>query len=301
MLVNASWIDNSKPMLGLEGVSQVWSEAPAWYFWIHDAEGVYHLDLQSFETVGSREDNLVSGLFSIRFYPFRHGPLFRGLSHEEQRLIESDHFDSTNTPDLASLSQIPTNLFQIGTLEMLVSAECPHCPAIFSLEALDVVRLRSEVDAELWAPSLSQAFTVGAGETIKSVEGWSVAHRLFDTALRLHALFTRQKPARATMSRAMGFEGVYCEKGGWSAQDSEEIDILTLRVQFSGEHKVAPVAASHRLTSPGYDVLWDVELPSDYPHDLRIEGVEDGVLSPMWWRMAEIEHRSSLASTCGCH
>ena len=46
MLVTTSWVDDVKTVTGLEAVSQVWGEKPAWYFWISGTPGVYALQLE---------------------------------------------------------------------------------------------------------------------------------------------------------------------------------------------------------------------------------------------------------------
>ena len=45
MLVTTSWVDNLKDLLGVEAVSQIWGNVPAWYVWLSDAQGVYQLQL----------------------------------------------------------------------------------------------------------------------------------------------------------------------------------------------------------------------------------------------------------------
>jgi len=45
MLVTTSWVDELKDLLGMEAVSQIWGEVPAWYMWLSEAHGVYRLQL----------------------------------------------------------------------------------------------------------------------------------------------------------------------------------------------------------------------------------------------------------------
>jgi hypothetical protein len=45
MLVTTSWVDDLKDLLGMEAVSQIWGEVPAWYMWFSDAQGAYRLQL----------------------------------------------------------------------------------------------------------------------------------------------------------------------------------------------------------------------------------------------------------------
>ena len=45
MLVTTSWVDDLKNLLGMEAVSQIWGDVPAWYMWLSDAQGVYQLQL----------------------------------------------------------------------------------------------------------------------------------------------------------------------------------------------------------------------------------------------------------------
>jgi len=108
-------------LLGLRGVSQVWSPQPAWYFWIHKAVGPYHLRLESAKTLCASSGSLLqAGLFSLRCYPYPDNPGMAVFSEEEHCLVAGDSFDETHTPKFEHLDGIPLHLFQVAAVEYIV-------------------------------------------------------------------------------------------------------------------------------------------------------------------------------------
>jgi len=85
MLVTTSWVDNLKDLLGMEAVSQIWGDIPAWYMWLSDALGVYHLQLVD-AAVDENNPANKQAFFSIKCYPFPNTTVFDTFSHEEQTL-----------------------------------------------------------------------------------------------------------------------------------------------------------------------------------------------------------------------
>ena len=104
--MTTSWIEEVKDLLGMEAVSQIWGEVPAWYLWLSDAHGVYRLQL---EDAVNEEKNPANrqGYFSIKCYPFDNTTVFDTFSYEEQVLCRSRFFDDTHTPGLKTCRQFP--------------------------------------------------------------------------------------------------------------------------------------------------------------------------------------------------
>ena len=101
MLAAASWVHTVMQLLGLNGVSQVWSEKPAWYFWLADAPGVHHLELRACRTtVQESSGEAGTGLFSLKFYPYADHPALERFSGQEQHIVRSDLFDETIHRDI---------------------------------------------------------------------------------------------------------------------------------------------------------------------------------------------------------
>ena len=78
MLVTTSWVDSLKNLLGMEAVSPIWGEVPAWYMWLSNAQGVYHLQLLDALFDENTPANK-QGLFSIKCYPFHDASVFDRL------------------------------------------------------------------------------------------------------------------------------------------------------------------------------------------------------------------------------
>ena len=93
LLTTASWVEDVKRLLGITGVSPIWDDTPAWYFWIEGAPGAYSLVLERAWTDGSDESGPFHGLFSVKCYPFQASREFATFSFFEQHLIASKLFD----------------------------------------------------------------------------------------------------------------------------------------------------------------------------------------------------------------
>jgi len=97
ILVTTSWVDELKDLLGMEAVSQIWGEVPAWYMWLSETHGAYRLELAD-ATTNEKNPGDKRGFFSIKCYPFDNTAVFNTFSYEEQVLSRSRFFDDTHTP-----------------------------------------------------------------------------------------------------------------------------------------------------------------------------------------------------------
>lgn len=302
MLVTASWVDKVKELLGIEGVSQIWCDKPAWYLWLSGAECVHHLQLESADRADGHDADAVSGLFSIRCYPYRTERVFNEFSFEEQELIVSRFFDETNTPVLEYLDLIPPALFTAGSVEFVTSQENKW--ALLTLESLDTIRTCSRVDATHVFTLTDQRTTVATGEVIRSLPGWRLAFPLFDRLVLLYSHYAQLKPTRVVITESPGFETMRAHGDDYEVRDSTNTPARTLSVQFGSHDESACSQCGDPMTEdPSQEdqrVVLDWESSCGCTeHDEHCLPASP-YLNPQWWMVAEMERKSSLASACGC-
>lgn len=91
-----TWHKDACAVAGIKGISQVWKDEPAWYFWLESVTGGFLLRLHDEEPVNKSQ--YVS--LSVHYYPPREEGAAWQLSAEEQRLLgDGEIFDlPTSTP-----------------------------------------------------------------------------------------------------------------------------------------------------------------------------------------------------------
>ena len=91
-----TWHEKACSALGFKGISQIWKEQPAWYFWLDGIKGGVMLRLHKDEAVGSSQ--YVS--LSLHYYPAAGTAAYLQLTAEEKVLIADEQmFDlKTDTP-----------------------------------------------------------------------------------------------------------------------------------------------------------------------------------------------------------
>ena len=92
-----TWHEDACEAAGFKGISQVWKDEPAWYFWLNNTQGGFLLRLHAEESV--KDSQYVS--LSVHYYPpVEDNGSDCQLSTEEQRLLADDSvFDRpTQTP-----------------------------------------------------------------------------------------------------------------------------------------------------------------------------------------------------------
>jgi len=298
MLVTASWVEKVKEILGLKAVSQVWGERPAWYFWISQAPGVYHLQMED----ASPKRDLVAGIFSVKCYPFPHEKIFHCFSAEEQELIESDFFDHTNTPRFEHLSIIPKTFFNVGIIEYAVGPN--DGPVLFTFEALDAMRIRYEQETVQPYVLVKKKKRFRRGEIGRDVPAWDVGYLFFDRVVSLYSNYSKRKPARVIMTRSPGFEYVHNEKSGFECLDSKEVWINALTVLFSSDAGIVDPRGEEligeHITGGGQEVVYDRTFRCGHLHHEHSQSPSMPTLNGQWWELADANYRSELGSTCGC-
>ncbi len=97
-LTHLTWHDEIVQELGVEGISQIWDDQPAWYIWL--AGRAY---LLRYPGLNESADELTAVLHA---FPTREELASGRFSAEERRLLEPEHFDqATTTPRFESFGR----------------------------------------------------------------------------------------------------------------------------------------------------------------------------------------------------
>jgi len=185
MLIVSSWSEQFRSDIGLTGVSQIWGDRPAWYFWLADSPGVYQLEMMETEEDPDTIENRCTAVFSVKCYPYQHRPGFESFSFLERKLVQSELFDNTNTPVFEHQGDIPADLFTVATIEFDMDLE-GHA-TIVSLESMDCLRTRFAQDTNQAFPILSLSRNFGSREIDREVPGFQMGYPLFDCLMCLYA------------------------------------------------------------------------------------------------------------------
>jgi len=308
MLSTASWVARVKDLLGIDGVSQIWGEAPAWYFWISDAPGVYLFQLSA-ASISESHPETARGTFAVKCYPYADRDAFRYFSFLERDLVKSRFFDCTHTPTFEDRERLPEALFNVGVMEYEVGLDDDM--ACISLESLNTLRIgyAKETVQEYALIGKSRHFT--KGEIDRSVPGWKMGYFFLDRFLSLYAFCRKAKPMRLRITRSSGFEYVYNGGDTFECVDAPNIHCLSASVYFGaaeGHHRWNDFQAQ-RPAEKGNDpdkaeVLYDQVFHCGHCH--LIDKTAHNKLpkqmriNPLWWSLADANFKSELASSCGC-
>jgi len=309
MLVTTSWVDDLKDLLGMEAVSQIWGEVPAWYMWFSDAQGAYRLEL---EDAMNEEKNPANkqGFFSIKCYPFHNSTVFDTFSYEEQVLCRSRFFDDTHTPRFEEMERIPDSLFNVAAMEYRVNQD--DTMACFTLESLDTLRCVYPKETTQHFDRIGKSRCYRKGEIGRSVPGWQLGYPVFDRLLCMYAFYSKAKPIRVRITRSPGFHYVHTGKHTFECLDSPDTQRWTASVFFAAPNRpemgiqlnetdiLAPEEEPDRM-----EILLDRAFPCGHLHHVEkmasLQAAKDTPVNPLWWSLAETAYTSTLASTCGCH
>ena len=290
LLIYASWVEAVRTRLGLKGVSQIWSGNAAWYLWLQGAPGVYALVFREGDWASWNNRQLFAGQFALKCYPYCEHPSFKGFSAEERRLVRSNCFDSTNTPRLEALAQIPDALFTVGSISLLCDARDPL--ALLTYQSLNALRLRQR----------SAKRKAGAGRLIRNVAGWNIGYPLFDCLVGLYAHFSRQPPCFVGLTRRQGFEYIRFTDGKSDCVPSRRS--TQTAVSFGFNPPDGPPGRIETIwqtqVEQGEEILLAEHLPVSIGHSTRLDRWDEGRLNPLWWEIAGSDYRSGLALPCGC-
>jgi len=309
MLVTTSWVDNLKDLLGVEAVSQIWGDVPAWYMWLSDALGVYQLQLVD---AGFDENSpaIKQGFFSIKCYPFHNATVFDAFSYEEQYLSQSGFFDDTHTPRFEEKEKIPDSLFNVAAMEYRVNED--DTMACFTLDSLDTMRCVYPEETVLNFDLINKSRRYTKGETGRSVPGWKLGYPVFDRLLSMYAFYSKTKPVRLRITRSPGFEYVHTGNQLFECVDTPDTHRLSASVFFasqgSPDHNVnlneLDMVVQESEQSQ-VEILLDQAFPCGHFHasdKMAFSKIDEDIpVNELWWSLAHTEYKSELASTCGCH
>jgi len=98
-----TWHEDACKTIGFKGISQVWQETPAWYFWINGITGGFLFRFHQEEHVS--QSQYIS--LSLHYYPDEKEAAYQQLSNQEKRMLnDSDIIEQqTNTPKFESFEQ----------------------------------------------------------------------------------------------------------------------------------------------------------------------------------------------------
>lgn len=300
MLIFASWSENFRAAIGLEGVSQVWDARPAWYFWFENAPGVYHLELVDSGGNQWEKKSLATGLFKIKCYPYPHSGYFQSFSFQEQELVQSRFFDDTHTPAFEHQSEIPPNLFTVGTFELTIDQD--DGLSLFCFETLDRLRTRYVKETNETFPGLNIDRKFKSGEIDRNIPGLKLGHPMFDCLLCLFANASKRTPLQIQCSRFAGFETML-RSGHAELIRSDRIKGYRLRVLYTSPHDLQAltlVKSISRINSRE-DIFYNQIFSEGHFHDHAGKEILPIEIKAQWWQIAHSHYPSELASTCGCH
>jgi len=308
MLTTVSWVDKVKNLLGIEGVSQIWGEAPAWYLWISNAPGVYHFELSE-ATISEDHPKTARGIFTIKCYPYADRDAFSCFSFQERDLIQSRFFDGTHTPRFEDRERLPDDLFNVAVMEYKVGLDDDR--ACVTLESLDTMRVGYEKETVQEYALIGKSRNFAKGETDRSVPGWKMGYLFFDRFLSMYAFYRKVKPMRLRITRSPGFEYVYNGGVTFECVDTPNIHCLSASVFFGpaeGHHHRTDFQAHHPaeqdIVPDKAKVLYDHTFQCGHCHStdkpVCHKLPEHAHINPLWWSLADAKYKSELASTCGC-
>lgn len=302
MLVTTSWVDKVKELIGLQAVSPVWSDKPAWYFWMPQTDGAYSLELN--ETIDDlwESKHLAGGLFSVKYYPFTNGRFFNHFSFEEQAFVKSNLFDDTHTPRLEQRDRIPASLFNVAAIEMIM--DTTDNLALFSLEALDSMQVFYSQAFHQTYPELNKSKYFNLGEKARDVPGYDLGYPLFSCLLSLYSFYSKIKPVRVLLTCSPGFKYIYDSTEGYQCVDTDDVQIYSLNVMFSDSTNknlaTGKKLIEKRLNDPDNKIIFDQEYTTGKLLSNHISPFVDAPLDEKWWSLTEADYKSHMASTCGC-
>ncbi len=194
MFITASWFPELKNYLGLRGVSPVWRDKPAYYFWIDGSPCVFSLELGHAESEMGLVEEFIYCDFLVRAFPFRNTDLYSGFSEHEKRALSGPIFDGSNTPCFERLEDLNKNFFIVSRIDWLYGKSGSW--GLFSLNALDLhVTRRDDCRAIL-----------------RKVPSWQISLPLFDILNSLYASLFQAKTPKSTISFQIwfGIRGNFC-------------------------------------------------------------------------------------------
>ena len=301
MLVVSSWSERFRSDIGFTGVSQIWGDRPAWYFWLRDSPGVYQLELMNTGEDSDTGEGRCRAVFNVKCYPYQARAEFRSFSFLERKLVQSDLFDATNTPVFEHQGDIPADLFTVASVEINVDLE-GHASMV-SFESMDHLRTRFAQETHQTFPMISLARTFEDQEIDRDVPGFQVGYPLFDCLMSLYANTHKQPPLKIRCSKLPGYEAIL-KVGDVHARETTDIKGFKLSMFYSvtGFDGYSNMKGSIENSEEGSeDIIYDRSFACGNYHESKDEEKLPMRLNSNWWSLAHTHYESELTSTCGCH
>jgi len=301
MLIVSSWSEQFRSDIGLEGVSQIWGERLAWYFWLADSPGVYQLEMMDTEEALDPRENRCTAVFNVKCYPYQHRPGFESFSFLERKLVQSDLFDDTNTPVFEHQGDIAPDLFTVATIEFDMDLE-GHT-TIASFGSMDHLRTRFAQETRQTFPMVNLSRTFGTREIDRDVLGFQMGYPLFDCLMCLYANTHNQPPVNIRFTRLQGYEFVI-KDGDVHAMETTDIKGFNLNMFYSATGLGAYPAGSCVFgdsNEGSEDIIYDRHFACGHFHESKEEDNLPMMLNQQWWSLSHTHYESELTSSCGCH
>ena len=115
-----TWHEDVCEKAGFKGISQVWIEDPAWYFWLDQVQGAFLLRLHAEEPIA---DNQYVSL-TLHYFPTVEEDTYRDLSAGEKWLLSDESiFDrETDTPHFEAYDQF-ISLFVVAEVGFVINPD----------------------------------------------------------------------------------------------------------------------------------------------------------------------------------
>ena len=198
---------------------------------LHRGRGAYQLQMERAWKDGPDDTGSYHGLFSVKCFPYRTDPMFQAFSFYERSLLESNHFDESNTPRFESRLLIPAPLFVVGTLEIVCEPDDGW--TVLNVESLEAIRATYRDEAVEAYDLIGTNRSYTAGEVAREVPGWALSFGLFDRLVALFACRRRHGPSRVTLSQSPGFDYVFTAADGWRCSETSRANMLCMQVLFA--------------------------------------------------------------------
>jgi hypothetical protein len=299
LLITASWFPDLKNVIGLQGVSPVWQDNPAYYLWLKGVPCVFQLECDEAHYESGHDEKLICSVFSVRSFPFRNTELLPGFSASEREILNSPVFDGSNTPSFDHLQDLDKNLFLVSRIEWI----CPESASwnMFSMNALDLSVIRR---GSIPTDPLNLSFEPFS-DVLRRVPSWEISLPIFDVLNTLHVFYSRQKLRNLRVVSRNGLEYVISPDGKAELVENRVIKDLEVETLFMDERlfeKERPknLPGKRLETDPGEIILdrifeWTDRLDGGF----ILEGSKNEI-GRKWWAIGETHFDAPVSSLCGC-
>ncbi len=274
--------------LGIKKIRQIVTEGPSWCFWINDAPGVYHLELEEAKKVRGGDVPLYSAVFTLKCYPYAHVPVFGSFSFEEQCYIESFCFDSENAPESDFRERIPDSLFHVAMIEYTFDRD--ETFALFSFESLDRLQVSFRERTLHHYEKLNKTRLFEKGEIDREVPGIKIGYPFFDLLLCIHAYAGRHPPSRVRIGREKGYRYLTDRSGRCQRIDCPDTRVILVDVIFTRQkeegHRLLRSKSLYPLRIEAPVIIFDKSFHRETYYGDTSEVSRLTPLNRSWWSLA---------------